>query len=75
MIGWGVGVLLHRFCGGGTLYVHKIIGRVGHIRAFAVFAAMAAIVSLMYPMAVSTLFWAVLRVLSGFSVAGGSGGY
>jgi len=54
----------------GTLYVHKIIGRVGHIRAFAVFAAMAAVVSLMYPMAVSTLFWAVLRVLSGFSVAG-----
>lgn len=54
----------------GTLYVHKIIGRVGHIRAFAVFAAMAAVASLMYPMAVSTLFWAILRVLSGFSVAG-----
>lgn len=54
----------------GTLYVHKIIGRVGHIRAFAVFAAMAAVAALLYPMAVSTLFWAVLRVLSGFSVAG-----
>ncbi|MET4026439.1 MFS family permease [Marinobacter sp. MBR-99] len=54
----------------GTLYVHKIIGRVGHIRAFAVFAAMAAVVSLMYPMAVSMIFWAVLRVLSGFSIAG-----
>jgi len=54
----------------GTLYVHKIIGRVGHIRAFAVFAAMAAVAALLYPMAVSTLFWAVLRVLSGFSIAG-----
>ncbi|MDX5329545.1 MAG: MFS transporter [Marinobacter sp.] len=54
----------------GTLYVHKIIGRVGHIRAFAVFAAMAAVVSLMYPMVVSMIFWAVLRVLSGFSIAG-----
>jgi len=54
----------------GTLYVQKIIGRVGHIRAFAVFAAMAAVVSLMYPMAVSMIFWAVLRVLSGFSIAG-----
>lgn len=54
----------------GTLYVHKIIGRVGHIRAFAAFAAMAAVVSLMYPMAVSMIFWAVLRVLSGFSIAG-----
>lgn len=54
----------------GTLYVHKIIGRVGHIRAFAAFAAMAAVVSLMYPMALSMIFWAVLRVLSGFCIAG-----
>jgi len=54
----------------GTLYVQKIIARVGHIRAFAVFAAMAAVVALMYPMAVSALFWGVLRVLSGFSIAG-----
>lgn len=54
----------------GTLYVHRIISRVGHIRAFAVFAAIAAITSLMYPMAVSVVFWAFLRVLSGFSIAG-----
>jgi len=54
----------------GTLYVHRVIGRVGHIRAFAVFAAMAAVASLMYPMAVSMVFWAFLRVLSGFSIAG-----
>ncbi|HET8850182.1 MAG TPA: MFS transporter [Marinobacter sp.] len=54
----------------GTLYVHKIIGRVGHIRAFAVFAALAAVTSLVYPMAMSTFLWAILRVLSGFSIAG-----
>ncbi|RBP29758.1 putative MFS family arabinose efflux permease [Marinobacter pelagius] len=54
----------------GTMYVHRVIGRVGHIRAFAVFAAMAAVASLMYPMAVSMVFWAFLRVLSGFSIAG-----
>ena len=54
----------------GTLYVHRIIGRVGHIRAFAVFAAFAAVASLMYPMALSMGFWAFLRVLSGFSIAG-----
>jgi len=54
----------------GTLYVQRIIGRVGHIRAFAAFAAMAAVVALMYPMAVSAIFWAVLRVLSGFCIAG-----
>ena len=54
----------------GTLYVHRVIARVGHIRAFAVFAAMAAVASLMYPMAISMVFWAFLRVLSGFSIAG-----
>lgn len=69
IIGWvlvcySVGFVL------GTLYVHRIIGSVGHIRAFAAFAAIAAVVSLMYPMAVSMVFWACLRVLSGFSIAG-----
>tara|TARA_R110000824_G_scaffold49344_5_gene138463 strand:+ start:8927 stop:10213 length:1287 start_codon:yes stop_codon:yes gene_type:complete len=54
----------------GTLYVHRIIGRVGHIRAFAVFATIAAVTALLYPMAVSTELWAFLRVLSGFSIAG-----
>ncbi|MCK7550593.1 MULTISPECIES: MFS transporter [Marinobacter] len=54
----------------GTLYVQKIITRVGHIRAFAVFAAVAAVASLMYPMAVSMVFWAFLRAVSGFSIAG-----
>ena len=39
----------------GTLYVHKIIGRVGHIRAFAVFAAMAAVTALMFPVGPPTL--------------------
>ncbi|GGE64402.1 MFS transporter [Streptosporangium jomthongense] len=69
IIGWvlvcySVGFVL------GTLYVHHIIERVGHIRAFAVFAAFAAVTSLLYPMAVSMVFWAFLRVLSGFSMAG-----
>jgi len=54
----------------GTLHVHRIIMRVGHIRAFAVFAALAAVVSLMYPMSASMVFWAFLRLLSGFCIAG-----
>ncbi|GJL73240.1 MAG: MFS transporter [Nitrosomonas sp.] len=54
----------------GTLYVQKIIAGVGHIRAFAVFAATAAVTALMYPMAISMLLWAALRILSGFSIAG-----
>lgn len=54
----------------GTLTVHRIIGRVGHIRAFAVFAALAAVAAMLYPTAVSMGFWAFLRALSGFSIAG-----
>lgn len=54
----------------GTLFVQKVVSRVGHIRAFAVFATIAAVASLMYPMAVNMVFWALLRVVSGFSMAG-----
>ena len=54
----------------GTLYVHRVIARVGHIRAFAVFAALAAVTALVYPLSVTMVLWAVLRILSGFSIAG-----
>ena len=54
----------------GTLYVQKVVSRVGHIRAFAVFATIAAVASLLYPMSVNMIFWAFLRVVSGFSMAG-----
>ncbi|MCK7543674.1 MFS transporter [Marinobacter bryozoorum] len=69
VIGWvlvcySVGFVL------GTLYVNRIIARVGHIRAFAVFAALAAVTALIYPLSVTMVLWAVLRALSGFSIAG-----
>lgn len=54
----------------GTLYVNRIIERVGHIRAFAAFAALAAVTALLYPMALTMVFWALLRALSGFCMAG-----
>lgn len=64
MVCYSIGFVL------GTLYVHQIIGRVGHIRAFAVFSAAAAVTALLYPVAISDTFWAVLRISSGFSIAG-----
>ncbi|WP_148861159.1 MFS transporter [Marinobacter fonticola] len=54
----------------GTLYVGRVIERVGHIRAFAVFSALAAVTALLYPMDVSMTLWAILRGLSGLSMAG-----
>jgi MFS family permease len=54
----------------GSLYANRIINKVGHIRAFAVFAAILAAVILIHPLAVETVLWAALRALAGFVMAG-----
>lgn len=54
----------------GTLYAGRVIERVGHIRSFAVFAAICASAALLHPMLVSEWVWALLRIVSGFSMAG-----
>lgn len=54
----------------GTLYAGRVIERVGHIRSFAVFSALTAAAALMYPLSSSATFWALLRTISGVSIAG-----
>ncbi|MDQ2075106.1 MFS transporter [Marinimicrobium sp. ABcell2] len=54
----------------GSLYANRIINKVGHIRAFAVFAAVLAAVILVHPLAVEISLWALLRALAGFVMAG-----
>lgn len=54
----------------GTLYAGAIIERVGHIRAFAVFAAILGVAVLAHPMAVEAVVWGLLRVVAGFVMAG-----
>ena len=54
----------------GTLYATRVVTRVGHIRSFAVFAAVAAAAALIHPMLFSAPLWAILRAASGFSMAG-----
>ena len=56
-------VIATRVCAG-------IISRVGHIRSFAAFAAMAAISTLVYPLLIEPWLWAVMRLAYGFSLAG-----
>lgn len=58
-VGWVVGALI----------VARIIRRVGHIRAFAAFAAIVAAMALLHPMLVHPALWAVLRVLCGLCMA------
>ena len=55
---------------GGCLWSRGIILRVGHIRAFAAFAAIVAATTLVYPLWIDRLLWALLRAVSGFCMAG-----
>lgn len=64
MVCYSVGFVL------GSLYGPRVIKRVGHIRAFAVFSAFLASSTLIFPLADSIVLWALLRALSGVAVAG-----
>src|ERR1700756_5354734 len=50
----------------GCLWGRGIISRVGHIRAFAAFAATVAAMTLIYALWFDPLAWAVLRAITGF---------
>ena len=54
----------------GTLYCDRVVKRVGHIRAFAVFCALLAVAALCYPMRLDGLLWALLRMAGGLGMAG-----
>lgn len=54
----------------GTLYGKRVVGRVGHVRAFAGLAAISAVAVLVYPLIVSVPVWALLRAVNGFCMAG-----
>ena len=69
VIGWTLVFYSIGFVGG-TLYASRIIVRVGHIRAFAVFAAILAAAILIHPMFVKAGLWGGLRALAGFVMAG-----
>jgi len=53
----------------GSLFAHRAIGRVGHIRAFTAFAAAAAAVALAHGLSPPSWAWAFLRGASGFAMA------
>ena len=54
----------------GIFFCQAIVRHVGHIRAFAVFAALITAISLLHAMYISPWFWAVLRVGSGLCLTG-----
>jgi MFS family permease len=54
----------------GTMTCHRVIDRVGHIRTFAVFAAVAANATLLYLVFDDIYIWVALRVVTGYAIAG-----
>jgi MFS family permease len=54
----------------GTLLGPAIIRRVGHVKAYAIFAALAMMVAVAYPLSVSPGWWLFLRAIIGFAFAG-----
>ncbi len=53
----------------GSVLGQDIIRRVGHIRAFAAFAALATATSLVHALVFDVALWALMRALTGFCVA------
>ncbi len=67
------GLVLSAYFVGFTLAALRsgpIIGRIGHIRAYAAFAGLAVAATAVMPLLVSPWSWLVLRVLIGFGCAG-----
>ena len=54
----------------GSMYCGRVIGRVGHIRAFAVFAAIGAVSTLTLALIDSLPVWTLLRFVAGYCIAG-----
>jgi len=54
----------------GTLTCFPIIDRAGHVRAFSVFAVLAANATLLHVILPHPLAWAVLRAITGYAMAG-----
>jgi MFS family permease len=68
-----IGATMSAFFGGfmvGSLYAKRLVGRVGHVRAFAGLAGISAVAVLVYPLVFSAPVWTVLRVVQGFCMAG-----
>ena len=54
----------------GCWWAPRLMGSVGHSRAFAVFAASGAIALIAHMLIINSTAWAVMRIISGMSVAG-----
>lgn len=62
--GWASGFVA------GCMIAPQIVGRAGHVRAFAIFASMNAIIAMLSGLIVDPLPWLMMRCVTGFVMAG-----
>ena len=70
---WLIGLASAAFYGGfviSSIQIEVFIARVSHIRAFSIFAALTAIVSLIPSITDNHISWIVMRFIAGFCLAG-----
>ena len=68
-----IGIVMAAYFAGltiGSLQTFRLVTRIGHIRAFAVFASVMAACTLAYPVLPDTWAWGLLRLAQGFCMAG-----
>lgn len=63
---WAIGYMA------GCLQTPRLVAQVGHVRAFGALCALSAIAVLLSLLLIAPAYWAPLRALSGFCVAGGA---
>jgi MFS family permease len=54
----------------GCWWSPRLMGSIGHSRAFAVFAAFGAIGAIAHPMVIDPTAWAIMRIMTGLCIAG-----
>lgn len=54
----------------GGLFAGRVVTRAGHIRSFAAFASLMSVSALLHPIWISAESWILLRMISGFCMAG-----
>ncbi|HAT85500.1 MAG TPA: hypothetical protein DCS30_05850 [Rhizobiales bacterium] len=69
LIGW-IGAAYYLGFMSGSAYSSRIVAQVGHIRTFAVFAALGATGALAQAIIQEPIAWAIIRMIAGFSFAG-----
>ncbi|MCB1081332.1 MAG: MFS transporter, partial [Chlamydiia bacterium] len=70
---WVIGILNASYYAGvmiGSIYVEKLLDRIGHIRTFAIFASINSFVIVVQSILIGPISWTFFRLLSGLCASG-----